>query len=137
MEFVARIPFEYKLRGGVTKWILRESVKDLLPASILARGKQGFGVPLTHWFGAEFGRLAREVLYDPRSLGRGWLDERGVRAVVERPGNRDERRVRQVWALVCLELWAQTYLDRPPGALVAPVGALAVGSPKVPASKVS
>ena len=124
MEFVARIPFEYKLRGGVTKWILRESVRDLLPASILARGKQGFGVPLTHWFGAEFGRLAREVLYDPRAAQRGWFDPRGVRRVLEAPGQRDERRVRQVWALVCLELWAQTYLDRAPEALAAPLGGL-------------
>jgi asparagine synthase (glutamine-hydrolysing) len=119
MEFVARIPFEHKLRGGVSKWILRESVRDLLPASILARGKQGFGVPLSHWFGSEFGRLAREVLYDSRTLGRGWLDPAGVRAVVESAGQRDERRVRQVWALVCLELWARTSLDRTPDAPLA------------------
>ncbi|HTO92080.1 MAG TPA: asparagine synthase (glutamine-hydrolyzing) [Candidatus Sulfotelmatobacter sp.] len=121
MEFVARIPFEYKLRGGVTKWILRESVRDLLPASILARGKQGFGVPLEHWFGADFGRMAREVLYDSRARSRGWLDPAGVRAVVESPGMRDQRRVRQVWALVCLELWAQCYLDRPAAALDQPL----------------
>ncbi|MEO5616702.1 MAG: asparagine synthase (glutamine-hydrolyzing) [Candidatus Eisenbacteria bacterium] len=126
MEFVAAIPFEYKLRGGVSKWILREAVRDLLPASILARGKQGFGVPLTHWFGAEFGRLAREVLYDPHSVRRGWFDPRGVRRVVEGSGLRDEQHVRQVWALVCLELWAQTYLDRAPEAMTDPIGALAV-----------
>ncbi len=132
MEFVSTIPFEYKLRGSVSKWILRESVRDLLPASILARGKQGFGVPLTHWFGAEFGRLAREVLYDPRTLGRGWLDPRGVRAVVEAPGNRDERRVRQVWALVCLELWARTCIDRVPEA---PLAAGAPGSTAGAAAK--
>jgi len=133
MEFVARIPFEYKLRGGVTKWILRESVRDLLPASTLARGKQGFGVPLEHWFGADFGRLAREVLYDPRARSRGWLDPDGVRAVVESTGNRDQRRVRQVWALVCLELWAQSYLDRPAAALDQPLDAMpnvrALGTP--------
>ncbi len=123
MEFVATIPFEYKLRGDTTKWILREAVRDLLPPSILARGKQGFGVPLTHWFGGEFGRLAREVLYDPRAVRRGWLDPAGVRAVVEAPGQRDERRVRQVWALVCLELWAQTFLDRAPEAMAEPLPA--------------
>jgi asparagine synthase (glutamine-hydrolysing) len=124
MEFVARIPFEYKLRGGVTKWILRESVRDLLPESILRRGKQGFGVPLEHWFGAEFGRLAREVLYDPRARARGWFDPAAVRDVVEGRTLRDERRSRQVWALVCLELWAQTYLDRAGDAVAAPLASL-------------
>ena len=125
MEFVSAIPFEYKLRGDVGKWILREAVRDLLPPSILARGKQGFGVPLTHWFGAEFGRLAREVLYDPRARSRGWLDPAGVRQVLESPGPRAERRVPQVWAMVCLELWAQTYVDRNSRELDAPLAALA------------
>jgi asparagine synthase (glutamine-hydrolysing) len=113
MEFVARIPFEYKLREGRTKWILRECVKDLLPPEILARGKQGFAVPLERWFGDDFGRLAREVLYDPRVRSRGWLDARGLQSLIERPHARDARQARQVWALVCLELWAQTALDRP------------------------
>ncbi len=124
MEFVARIPFEYKLRGGVGKWILRESVRDLLPPAILARGKQGFGVPLTHWFGADFGRLAREVLEDPRARDRGWLDPAAVRVVLDTPDRGDGRRVRQVWALVCLELWAQTYLDRAGAAVAAPLPGL-------------
>src|SRR5262249_30093231 len=60
LEWVARMPFAYKLRGDVTKWALRECVRPLLPAPILARGKQGFGVPLERWFDGEFGRLARE-----------------------------------------------------------------------------
>ena len=43
-----------------------------VPRSILARGKQGFGVPLERWFGEDFGRLAREVLFDPRAGARGF-----------------------------------------------------------------
>jgi asparagine synthase (glutamine-hydrolysing) len=128
LEFVATLPFEHKLRGGVGKWLLRESVRDLLPAETLGRGKQGFGVPLEHWFGAEFGRLAREVLGDPRARARGWLDPRGVEDVLSGPGPRDDRRVRKVWALVCLELWAQTYLDRPRESLDRPLPALPVGA---------
>jgi asparagine synthase (glutamine-hydrolysing) len=122
LEFVARVPFEYKLRGDVTKWILKESVRDLLPPEILARGKQGFAVPLARWFGAEFGRLAREVLLDPRARRRGWLDPRGVQALLDGPGLRDEQRARRVWALVCLELWAQTYVDRPGERSLEPLG---------------
>jgi asparagine synthase (glutamine-hydrolysing) len=127
LEFVARIPFEYKLRGDVTKWILKEVGRDLLPPETLSRGKQGFGVPLEHWFGADFGRLARDVLFDPRARDRGWLDPHGVRAMLEDPGARDERRARQVWALVCLELWAQTYVDRPGESMAEPLPPLLVG----------
>jgi asparagine synthase (glutamine-hydrolysing) len=120
LEFVARMPFEYKLRGDVTKWALREVARPLLPPAILQRGKQGFGVPLQHWFGQEFGRLAREVLLDRRCRDRGWLDPRGVEALLAGGGLREERRAKQVFTLVCLELWAQTWLDRPRASLEQP-----------------
>jgi asparagine synthase (glutamine-hydrolysing) len=120
LEFVAKLPFEMKLRGDVTKWALREVGRELLPPSIMARGKQGFGVPLAHWFGADFGRLAREVLLDRRCRERGWLDPAGVERVLSGEGQRDEARARQVFTLVCLELWAQAWVDRPREALVAP-----------------
>jgi asparagine synthase (glutamine-hydrolysing) len=120
LEYVAQLPFEYKLRGEVTKWVLRECGRPLLPASILQRGKQGFAVPLEHWFGSEFGRLAREVLLDRRCRERGWLDPEGVGRLLANADWREERRVRQVFTLVCLELWAQVWLDRPRESLGGP-----------------
>ena len=122
LEYVARLPFEYKLRGGVTKWVLRECARPLLPAAVLGRGKQGFGVPLEHWFGAGFDRLAREVLLDRRCRERGWLEPAGVERVLRGGGRRDDRRARQVFTLLCLELWARTWVDRPREALAQPEG---------------
>jgi asparagine synthase (glutamine-hydrolysing) len=120
LEYVARLPLGYKLRGGVSKWVLRECVRPLLPPAILARGKQGFGVPLERWFAGDFGRLAREVLLDRRCVERGWLDPAAVRRLIAGRDLRDELRAKRVFALVCLELWAQTWLDRAREALVAP-----------------
>ena len=120
LEYVARLPFAYKLRGGVSKWVLRECVRPLLPPAILARGKQGFGVPLERWFAGDFGRLAREVLLDRRCVERGWLAPAAVKRLLAGDGVRDELRARRVFTLLCLELWAQCWLDRPRESLVAP-----------------
>jgi asparagine synthase (glutamine-hydrolysing) len=111
LEYAARLPFHHKMRDGVTKWVLKESARDLLPARTLERGKKGFTVPLEHWFGRDFGRLARETLLDPRARERGWLDPAAVERFLgdERDGR--HRRPQQLWSLVCLELWAQCYLD--------------------------
>src|SRR5205085_7699672 len=49
VEFAARLPDSWKLSGWTTKRILRESMKGLLPASILNRPKMGFPVPLGSW----------------------------------------------------------------------------------------
>ena len=119
LEFVARIPFEHKLKGDVGKWILREAAREWLPAETLARGKQGFGVPLERWFGGGFDALARDILTDPAARRRGWLRPESVARAFAAP--RDDRRARRLWALVCLELWAQSYADRPREALAAPI----------------
>jgi asparagine synthase (glutamine-hydrolysing) len=120
LEYVATLPFDQKLRGDVTKWALKECVRPMLPEGILKRGKQGFGVPLERWFGADFGKLAREVLLDKRCRDRGWLDPKGVERVLNGTGTRDDRRARQVFTLLCLELWARAWVDRPREQLVQP-----------------
>jgi asparagine synthase (glutamine-hydrolysing) len=121
LEWVARLPFDLKLRGGVSKWVLREMVRPMLPPGILERPKQGFGVPLDRWFAGDFGRLAREVLLDRRCRERGWLEPRAVERLLAGDGLRDEVRAKRVFTLVALELWAQCWLDRPRASCSGPV----------------
>ncbi|MCE9627841.1 MAG: asparagine synthase (glutamine-hydrolyzing) [Candidatus Eisenbacteria bacterium] len=120
LEWVARLPFEQKLRGATSKWVLREVVRPMLPPGILERPKQGFGVPLDRWFAGDFGRLAREVLLDRRCRERGWLEPAAVESLLAGDGLRNEVRAKRVFTLVALELWAQCYLDRPREQTAAP-----------------
>jgi asparagine synthase (glutamine-hydrolysing) len=50
VDFLRRLPADMKLRGGTSKYVLRRAARPLLPAQVLARGKQGFGVPIGQWF---------------------------------------------------------------------------------------
>ena len=50
VDFVRRLPSDVKLRGGTTKWILKQAAEKLVPAYIINRSKQGFGVPIGQWF---------------------------------------------------------------------------------------
>src|SRR3954452_19470447 len=67
VEFAAALPPRMKLRGFSTKWILRESVKSLLPSEILTRKKMGFPVPFGLWMRGAAGDIARDVLLDSRA----------------------------------------------------------------------
>ncbi len=52
IEFVnlaRRIPWQLKLRGSETKWILKKALAPLLPREILKRPKKGFGMPIGRW----------------------------------------------------------------------------------------
>ncbi|MGH7488117.1 MAG: asparagine synthetase B family protein, partial [bacterium] len=49
VEFAARLPEDLKIRGGKLKFLLRELMRDKLPASILRRKKEGFDIPEHDW----------------------------------------------------------------------------------------
>ncbi|MDR6874171.1 asparagine synthase (glutamine-hydrolyzing) [Bosea sp. BE125] len=48
-DFARRLPSSAKLRRGETKWVLRQSAANRLPANLLGRRKKGFGIPLSRW----------------------------------------------------------------------------------------
>jgi asparagine synthase (glutamine-hydrolysing) len=49
VDFVRRLPWQVKLHGKTTKWILKRALRDRLPGGILHRAKKGFGIPLARW----------------------------------------------------------------------------------------
>ena len=50
VDFVRRIPYNWKYRKGQTKYILKKALEPVLPKSILYRPKKGFGLPIGEWF---------------------------------------------------------------------------------------
>ncbi len=50
VDFVRRIPSEWKFRNGQTKYILKKALESVLPRDVLYRKKKGFGVPIGGWF---------------------------------------------------------------------------------------
>lgn len=110
VEFTARLPREMKLRGGATKWILREAMKGILPADILNRPKMGFPVPVGRWFRGEYKHVIDEYVLSERARERGLFDPSFVRQVVAEHNlgvNHDER----LWSLVNFEMWQRTFID--------------------------
>ena len=110
VEFTARMPREMKLRGGTTKWILREAMKGILPAEILDRPKMGFPVPVGNWFRGEFKHVVDEYVLSGRATERGILDAAFVRKLVDEHNageNHDER----IWSLVNFEIWQRRFID--------------------------
>ncbi len=51
VSFAASLPTDYKLRGSQTKYILKKSLIDVLPAQVLKKKKSGFNAPVGKWIG--------------------------------------------------------------------------------------
>jgi len=50
VDFVRRIPHNYKYRNGTTKFILKKALEKVIPKDIIYRKKKGFGIPTGRWF---------------------------------------------------------------------------------------
>ena len=116
MEFAASVPSEYKLAGDDKKVLLRDAAREWLPDHILNRKKVGFGVPLGAWFRGELRGYVREILLDPKTIGRGYLDEAYVCGLLDRHATGVEDGSARLWALLMAELWHREFIDRPAGA---------------------
>jgi asparagine synthase (glutamine-hydrolysing) len=49
VEFSTRLPYHYKWRGKVGKYLLKQAMRPILPAAVLDRPKRGFDLPLGRW----------------------------------------------------------------------------------------
>lgn len=110
VEFTARLPERMKIRGWTTKFILRESMKGVLPDAIIARRKMGFPVPIGEWFRSEFRHVVDEYVLGDRALSRGVFEPAFVRKLVQQHqagANHAER----LWALVNFEMWLRQFID--------------------------
>jgi asparagine synthase (glutamine-hydrolysing) len=62
VEWAATLPDELRIHGGVTKVILREAYRGVLPPAIVARDKMGFDLPLDEWIRGPLRSLASDLL---------------------------------------------------------------------------
>jgi asparagine synthase (glutamine-hydrolysing) len=111
VEFTARLPQHLKLRRGwTTKYILRRSMKDLLPAPILSRKKMGFPVPVGAWLRGAYRGIVEEYVLSQRAAARGLFDPAYVRELAARH-QAGENHTERLWSLVNVEIWLRQFMD--------------------------
>jgi asparagine synthase (glutamine-hydrolysing) len=114
VEFAASLPEHMKIRGGRLKYILRELMKDRLPASVISRPKEGFDIPVHNWMRTVLRPLLLETLSERNVRESGvfsWKAIDGaIRAHLERRANLGYH----LWGLLVLFLWMRRWGIQPP-----------------------
>ena len=110
VEFAATVPARFRLRGGTTKYLLKQAMRGILPDDIIDRPKHGFAVPLAAWFRGELAGFARDLLFSDSCRRRGVFNLAYIETLLRlHQGGRDVDL--QLWTLLSFELWCRRFLD--------------------------
>lgn len=110
-ELSTRIPDSMKIKGGVSKYILRKAVGSVLPSEVLKRRtKRGFSVPVSKWFRGDAAAYARSVLLDSSVGDSPILNRAGIETLLNRHERREYDYGPQLWYLLVFVLWSKQHL---------------------------
>lgn len=112
LELAARIPSRWKVRGGETKWIFKQLMRDRLPDDVTTRRKQGFELPIDQWLRGPLSEQVEATLFDAGSPLRQWIEPAAVRSLVRSHQQGLGRHGQALWSLLVLGRWAAEYLSR-------------------------
>jgi asparagine synthase (glutamine-hydrolysing) len=112
MEYAARLPLGIKFKDSTPKYILKKALMGVLPNEILFRKKHGFTPPIASWLKGDLKRFSEDVLLSPETRRRGLFNTRYVRQLLREHGSGRRTYHHHIWALLNLEVWCRTFLDR-------------------------
>lgn len=113
MQLCAVIPEDLKMKGGITKYLLKKAMERYLPKDVLYRSKTGFGPPLREWVVNGLDAMIQEFLSPTRIRDRGYFDPVAVSNIIEQNRKNEADHGYLIYALLSFEIWMQTFIDHP------------------------
>jgi asparagine synthase (glutamine-hydrolysing) len=106
VEYVERLPAEFKVRAGSRKWLHRQVCREFLPASILSRPKRGFATNVVDdWFRGAMDSKMTDTFLDGSSRIYQYLSAPAVRDLFEQHGSGRQDNHKILFSLVVFEEW--------------------------------
>ena len=111
VEEAMSIPGHFKIKKGISKYILKKASEKYLPKEIIYRPKASFGAPIRSWISNDLKPMVDDLLSESNVIKRGFLNYNFVKKLIndDRKGQADN--AYQIYQLLTLEMWCREYLD--------------------------
>ena len=109
VDFAARLPDDFKLRGSQSKYVLRRLMQNKLPASVLRRPKIGFDIPIHDWFRGVLRPLLLDTLSEDAITSSKLFRWPYVRRMLDEHLGRRANLGYHLWGLLVLFIWMKRW----------------------------
>jgi asparagine synthase (glutamine-hydrolysing) len=110
IEFVARLPSDFKYRNGVGKAILKDIVHKYVPKEIMERPKMGFDPPLEKWLRNELKGLLEDLLNEQYLKNQNIFNVQQVMKMKEAYLNDSTAKFERIGNLFLFQLWFDRWM---------------------------
>jgi asparagine synthase (glutamine-hydrolysing) len=108
VEFAFTLPIALKLNPDGDKFVLRLTVKDLLPAEIMKRERSKLATSADEWIRHEVGEMAMAEL-DSSEFLKDHFQSKRLERIGKELRSRGGKASQKIWTVYALGLWHRTY----------------------------
>lgn len=109
VAFANALPDYQKCGWSGTKILLKQAFARRLPASLVRRPKQGFGVPLREWMQGPLGPRLNEYATSTRIRTQGVFDAAGLRRLIDLNQSGKVDATYTLYAVLCVDSWIRQF----------------------------
>jgi len=107
-EFASKLPFNYKMRDNVGKWILKEVLYRHIPKEMLERPKMGFSIPLHNWLRGPLRDWSEDLLDEARLNREGYFNSTEIRQKWNEHLSGKKDWGIHLWGVLMFEAWLES-----------------------------
>jgi asparagine synthase (glutamine-hydrolysing) len=111
VDLVRRIPAEIRTHRGDLKYLLRQAVAPLLPASLLSAPKRGFVIPFGLWLRGPLKAKVEELLAPDRLRAQGFFSAKFYHGYVKPHLAGQAEHTQRIWAAMMFQFWHQRFIE--------------------------
>ena len=104
-----RLPKNFKINNGITKFILKEILKKYIPKNYFDRPKMGFGIPLDHWLRNQLFSWSKTILEETDWENKFQLDKSFILNSWKNFNSYGSPSATHIWILISLGAWAKNF----------------------------
>jgi asparagine synthase (glutamine-hydrolysing) len=113
VEFAFNLPFDLKIRNGVTKYVLREAMKRYLPAVIYRRyDKKGFPTPQKDWFKGSMKQFISDTVYSKGFKNLPFINWKNFEKKFNLFQKDEAEFDTELWSTMSIYLWKSKFIEK-------------------------
>jgi asparagine synthase (glutamine-hydrolysing) len=111
IEWVGRLPVEYKIYNGQRKYLLRRIVHKYIPEKLMDRPKMGFAVPVNNWLHGVLKPLVDKYLGESFVRKQQIFDEEYILQVKRSYYRAKKENDYKIWFLLMFQMWYDRWME--------------------------